>query len=121
MSLDACFKTKCKNRGLHDPELGSGSAYFVNEVEYMAHLSTYKDDTEVRTQLISFLKWLIIFRQVSTCDSTHNAVVAALTRKSEGYIATGVGGVKCARHNFVLPNGMGDLQKGERCVAENWI
>jgi hypothetical protein len=30
---------------------------------------------------------------------------------------TGVGSVICARHQFVLPNAVGDMQKGERYVS----
>ena len=48
------------------------------------------------------------------CSSQHNALLAANTRKSDGYKATGVGAVVCGRHNIVRPNGVGDLQKGER-------
>jgi hypothetical protein len=35
--------------------------------------------------------------------------------KSQGLAATGVGTVDCARHNMKRPNGVGDLQKGEKC------
>ncbi|KAG5221553.1 MFS domain-containing protein [Salix suchowensis] len=48
------------------------------------------------------------------CDSELRAVDHANKRRSDGYVATGVGGVVCARHGLVRPNGMGDLQKGER-------
>ena len=37
-------------------------------------------------------------------------------KKSEGLRATGIGAVICARHAAYRPNGMGDLQKGERYV-----
>ena len=38
----------------------------------------------------------------------------ANSKKSEGLRATGVGAVICARHAVNMPNGMGDLEKGER-------
>ncbi|KAJ6627804.1 hypothetical protein B0H10DRAFT_1641757, partial [Mycena sp. CBHHK59/15] len=38
-----------------------------------------------------------------------------------GYSATGVGMGVCARHEFVQPNGVGDLQKGERYANMDWI
>ncbi|KAG1828599.1 hypothetical protein DFJ58DRAFT_876965 [Suillus subalutaceus] len=44
------------------------------------------------------------------------------TKVSHGLAATGVGTVDCARHNMKLPNGVGDLQKGEsgtRPMAED--
>ncbi|KAG1852201.1 hypothetical protein F4604DRAFT_1883522 [Suillus subluteus] len=49
----------------------------------------------------------------STCAS-HNAVNMADTKASQGLAATGVGTIDCTRHNMKLPNGVGDLQKGER-------
>jgi hypothetical protein len=39
----------------------------------------------------------------------------ANSKKSEGLRATGIGAVIC-RHEEYRPNGMGDLQKGERCI-----
>lgn len=36
------------------------------------------------------------------------------TKASQGLAATGVGTIDCAQHNMKLPNGVGDLQKGER-------
>jgi hypothetical protein len=38
------------------------------------------------------------------------------TKFSRGYVATGVGMGVCVRHDFVQPNSVGDLQKGERYV-----
>jgi hypothetical protein len=38
------------------------------------------------------------------------------TKASRGLAATGVGTVDCARHNMKRPNGVGDLQKGEKYV-----
>jgi hypothetical protein len=56
-----------------------------------------------------------LFRQMSTCSGLA-ALDYANTKYSRGYAATGVGMVVCARHEFVLPNSVADLQKGERCV-----
>jgi hypothetical protein len=39
-----------------------------------------------------------------------------MTKGSDGYRVTGVIAVKCARHAFILPNGVVDLTKGEQCV-----
>lgn len=36
---------------------------------------------------------------------------------SRRYSSTGVGAGVCARHEFIQPNGVGDLQKGERYVS----
>ncbi|KAF7301156.1 CxC2 domain-containing protein [Mycena indigotica] len=40
---------------------------------------------------------------------------------SRGYSVTGVGMGVCARHEFVLPNGVGDLQAGERYGNMDYI
>ena len=48
-----------------------------------------------------------------TCGAEHKAIIKANLRK-EGYVASGVGAVMCARHSLARPCGMGDLQKGER-------
>lgn len=53
--------------------------------------------------------------QRSMCVS-HNTVNMADTKSSHGLTATGVGVVDCARHNMKLANGVGDLQKGEKCI-----
>ena len=52
--------------------------------------------------------------QINTCGSKLNAVSQAYTKYARGYSVTGVGGVDCARHGFKRPNGVVDLQKGER-------
>jgi hypothetical protein len=36
--VDGCFKTKLKDRGIKDPDLGTGLAYMVNDMDYAAHL-----------------------------------------------------------------------------------
>lgn len=51
--------------------------------------------------------------QENTCNIEHNAILKAGLRK-EGYLASGVGAVLCARHSLARPNGIGDLQKGEK-------
>jgi hypothetical protein len=55
-------------------------------------------------------------QQISYCESTFHAIDYA-HRTARNYAATGVGAAKCARHAFIYPNGMGDLQKGERYAS----
>ena len=57
-----------------------------------------------------------MFPQISNCTG-FAAIKQANTRYNKGYAATGVGMVVCARHGFILPNSVGDLQKGERYVS----
>ena len=52
---------------------------------------------------------------MSTCTGLA-ALDHADTKFSNGYAATGVGACIDGRHEFMLANGVGDLQKGERYV-----
>jgi hypothetical protein len=47
--MDANFRLKLKSRGIQDPELGSGLAYFVNTTKFGAHLNSRVDEDDVRT------------------------------------------------------------------------
>ncbi|KAG2740929.1 hypothetical protein P692DRAFT_20851259 [Suillus brevipes Sb2] len=64
--------------------------------------------------------WAYLWRSRSTCVS-HNAVSMADTKSSRGLAATGIGTIDCARHEFKLPNGVGDLQKGKRYLNMDYI
>jgi hypothetical protein len=59
---------------------------------------------------------LLTLLKKSTCVS-HDAVNKP-DREARGLAASGAGTVDCARHNFKRPNGVGDLQKGERYVFD---
>ncbi|TCD59870.1 hypothetical protein EIP91_011272 [Steccherinum ochraceum] len=96
LMVDANFRLRCKERGLDDVELGSGWSLFVEENAYLQHVADFADQ-----------------RQENTCGVEHNAILNANLRK-DGYVASGVGAVLCARHALVRPSGMGDLQKGEK-------
>lgn len=52
---------------------------------------------------------------MSTCTG-FRAMKYANLKGGHGYAQTGVAMAVCARHGFILPNGVGDLQKGERYV-----
>lgn len=39
VGIDACFKTKLKDRGFNDPDLGTGLAYMVKENQYQEYLA----------------------------------------------------------------------------------
>ncbi|KAI6041640.1 hypothetical protein EDC04DRAFT_2867093 [Pisolithus marmoratus] len=82
-----------------DPSLSQGWAYFVEDSAFKQYLYDHKNDIQEK----------------STC-SNHNAVNLADVKKKKGCDATGVGMVVCARHGMRLPNGVADLQYGERYV-----
>ncbi|KAJ7029081.1 hypothetical protein C8F04DRAFT_1188013 [Mycena alexandri] len=105
VALDACFRLKRRmvSSELRDPGLGTGWAYFVEQEPYRAYLLTRTNETEM-----------------STCSGLA-ALDYANTKFSCGYSTTGVGMGVCARHEFVQPTGVGDLQKGERYSNMDWI
>jgi hypothetical protein len=47
LAIDANFRLRLKARGIVDPELGSGWAYFVEESEYAAHVKRNMKDKDV--------------------------------------------------------------------------
>jgi hypothetical protein len=47
IAIDANFRLKLKTRGIKDPELGSGLAYFVNTMKFEEHLKSRIDEDEV--------------------------------------------------------------------------
>ncbi|KAJ7811956.1 hypothetical protein B0H14DRAFT_2606144 [Mycena olivaceomarginata] len=105
LAIDACFRLKRRlvSSFLKDPSLGSGWSYMVEAVLYWQFLLTVTDQKEM-----------------STCSGLA-ALDHANTKFSRGYAATGVGMGVCARHEFVQPNSVGDLQKGERYANMDWI
>ncbi|KAI9068488.1 hypothetical protein FKP32DRAFT_1561583, partial [Trametes sanguinea] len=98
LMMDANFRARCKDRKLDTFELGSGWAYFVEQLRYLAHVEACAHRKEE-----------------NTCSAEHNAITKAHLRR-EGYIASGIGAVLCARHALVRKNGAGDLQLGERYI-----
>ncbi|KAJ6514835.1 hypothetical protein C8R47DRAFT_961298, partial [Mycena vitilis] len=105
LAMDACFRLKRRlvSSDLRDPGLGTGWAYFVEQEPYRKYLLTVTNQKEM-----------------STCSGLA-ALDYANTKFSRGYSSTGVGMGVCARHEFVQPTGVGDLQKGERYANMDWI
>ncbi|KAJ7030293.1 hypothetical protein C8F04DRAFT_961776 [Mycena alexandri] len=97
LAEDANFKLINRNVSSEerDPIVGDGTGYFCNRKEYMEHIRKHVDEEEI-----------------SSC-SGFQAMFLANAKRVKG-LRTGVGGVTCARHNMWRPNGLGDLQAGER-------
>jgi len=55
--------------------------------------------------------------QISTCVGLQ-ALTQANTKNTQGVRYTGTGGAFCGRSEMILPLGIGNLQKGERCVYQ---
>ncbi|KAJ6449029.1 hypothetical protein C8R47DRAFT_999334 [Mycena vitilis] len=105
IAVDANFKLKNRIRANErdDPSLGPGWGAFVEPTRYKDHLRRYVPEADV-----------------STCIA-FAALTQKETRNTAGLRVSGVGGVVCARHECVRPNGMGDLQKGERYANMDFI
>ncbi|KAJ7024743.1 hypothetical protein C8F04DRAFT_968613 [Mycena alexandri] len=105
LAFDACFRLKRRlvSSELKDPGLGTGYAYMVENEPYRDYLRTVTDQKEI-----------------NTCSGLA-ALDYANTKFSRGYSSTGVGMCVCARHEFVQPNGVGDLQRGERFSNMDYI
>ncbi|KAJ6607425.1 hypothetical protein B0H10DRAFT_1818202 [Mycena sp. CBHHK59/15] len=100
VAMDANFRLKNRLRANQhvDLPLGAGWGHLVDEGPYKEHLRGY----------------------VSTCIA-FAALLQKDTRLTTGLRCSGVGGVVCARHELVRPQGVGDLQKGERYTNMDYI
>ncbi|KAF7298606.1 CxC2 domain-containing protein [Mycena indigotica] len=105
LALDACFRLKRRaiSNEIRDPGLGTGWSYFVEWEPYRDYLQT------VKTQ-----------KEISSCSGLA-AIDHANNKFSRGYSATGVVMGVCARHEFIQPNGVADLQAGERYANMDWV
>ncbi|KAJ7885134.1 hypothetical protein B0H14DRAFT_3082330 [Mycena olivaceomarginata] len=105
LALDANFRMKRKDVSSEadDPSLGDGVAFFSQVDEYMRHLESHWD----------------LEQEKSTCVA-HDAVDEP-NREAHGTAASGIGTVDCARHNMKRPNGVADLQKGEKYINMDYM
>ncbi|KAJ7448726.1 hypothetical protein FB451DRAFT_1343295 [Mycena latifolia] len=105
IALDTCFRLKrlLVSSELRDPDLGSGWGYMVDTGPYRKYLRTVTDQKEM-----------------NTCSGLA-ALNYANTIFSRGYSTTRVGMGVCARHKFVQPNGVGDLQRGEQFANMDYV
>ncbi|KAJ7138480.1 hypothetical protein C8R43DRAFT_1089333 [Mycena crocata] len=105
LAVDANFKLKNRKRAneIDDPSLGPGWGYWVEPRRYRRHIRKY-----------------VAEKDMSTCIA-FAALLQKDTRLTTGLRASGVGGCVCTRHECVRPNGVGDLQKGERYANMDFI
>ncbi|KAJ7042214.1 hypothetical protein C8F04DRAFT_946055 [Mycena alexandri] len=98
LAQDANFKLINRNVSTEerDPIVDDGTGFFCNRKEYSEHIRQHVDEDEI-----------------SSC-SGFQAMFLANAKRIKGLRVTGLGGVTCARHNMWRPNGIGDLQMGER-------
>ncbi|KAI0055071.1 hypothetical protein BV25DRAFT_1816158 [Artomyces pyxidatus] len=102
--MDANFRLKNRLRvnGARDVSLRGASGYFVEPEGYAHHILNAATQDEI-CNCVGF-----------------SAINNANSKRSKGLCVTGVGAVTC-RHEFWQPNGVGDLQKGERYCNMDFI
>ena len=61
--MDANFRLKLKSRGIQDPELGSGLAYFVNSGKFGKHLQNHVGEDNASVLVI-----FLLLAQELTCQ-----------------------------------------------------
>ncbi|KAL1741225.1 hypothetical protein HDZ31DRAFT_84959 [Schizophyllum fasciatum] len=105
VAQDANFRlaNAVRSSEARNPPLGDGLGYFVQRQPYLAYVSAFAREEDI-----------------STC-SGFAAISLANTKRVRGLRATGVAAVICSRHNMFLPNGIGDLQKGERFCNMTYV
>ncbi|KAJ7788496.1 hypothetical protein B0H14DRAFT_3576895 [Mycena olivaceomarginata] len=105
LAIDANFRLKRKDVSSEeaDPGLSKGWAFFGEVGPYMKHLKENWQQPQPR----------------STCVA-HDTVDKP-DRESRGTASSGIGTVDCARHNMKHPNGVGDLQQGERYLNMDYL
>ncbi|KAG6809406.1 hypothetical protein H0H92_000378 [Tricholoma furcatifolium] len=105
LAIDANFRLKRKITSSEDrdPSLSGGAAFFVEEKAFREHINKNWNQKQAK----------------STCVS-HDAVNKP-DKEARGLAASGAGTVDCARHDMKRPNGVGDLQLGERYINMDYI
>jgi hypothetical protein len=105
-----------RGKNFDDP-LGPGWGMFVANTPYLDYVSQFASQEEVCVLLKLGLKPVSYhIAQILHCVG-FSAMLSANTKHSKGLRATGIGAVSCAQHEMYRPNGMGDLQVGERYVS----
>ncbi|KAJ6494502.1 hypothetical protein C8R45DRAFT_1135355 [Mycena sanguinolenta] len=114
LAIDANFRMKRKQMSSEeaDPGLNNGAAFFSEVKAYMEHVRDHWDfEQEVRRSLSD--------KPFSNPCITEEPMCP--DREARGTASSGIGTVDCARHNMKRPNGVGDLQKGERYINMDYI
>ncbi|KAL0567251.1 hypothetical protein V5O48_014745 [Marasmius crinis-equi] len=103
ISVDACFRLKRRQISSEekDPGMFTGKAYFVEQEAYQKQMEIMKDVPEEKID--------------PHCMGNNLAAIEqAYTKFRKGYATTGCVLCLCARHEVVEPNGIADIDVGEK-------
>ncbi|KAJ7810465.1 hypothetical protein B0H13DRAFT_2384593 [Mycena leptocephala] len=101
-----CLTNRSVSSEEADPILGDGFGYFATregDDGYKAHIAKHASEQEI-----------------SSC-SGFQAMFLANMKRVKGLRTTGITGVTCSCYNMWRPNGMGDLQVGERYCNMDYL
>ncbi|KAK7025347.1 hypothetical protein VNI00_016058 [Paramarasmius palmivorus] len=104
LSLDACFRLKRRaiSSEAGDPGLLTGLAYYVEQGPYQKWVKAAPDQKET-----------------NDCSSLA-AIKQANTKFNRGYATTGCLLCMCSRHEMCEPNGVVDLNRGEKFLLGDY-
>jgi hypothetical protein len=60
LAIDANFRLKLKARGIGDPELGTGLAYFVDPAKFQKHLDSHPNEEDVSQMCLAHFERCIL-------------------------------------------------------------
>ncbi|KAJ6597135.1 hypothetical protein DFH09DRAFT_1072042 [Mycena vulgaris] len=105
LAMDANFRMDRKDVSSEDqdPDLSNGMAFFGEIMVYMAHLEKNWDQLQPKSMCVA-----------------HDAVNTP-DKEARGTASSGIGTCDCARHNMKRPQGVGDMQQGERYLNMDWM
>ncbi|KAL0564649.1 hypothetical protein V5O48_017390 [Marasmius crinis-equi] len=103
IAVDACFRLKRRQVSSEqkDPGMFTGGAYFVEQGAYQKQMEAMKDAPEEKVD-------------PRCTGSSLAAIEQAYTKFRKGYATTGCVLCLCARHEIVEPNGVADIDVGEK-------
>ncbi|KAL0571336.1 hypothetical protein V5O48_010634 [Marasmius crinis-equi] len=109
ISVDACFRLKRRtiSNEAKDPGQITGKAYYVKQADYQEQMALMKNAPK---------------EKIDPHCTGHGlaAIEQAYTKFQKGYSTTGCMLCLCARHEIVEPNGIADLDVGEKFWHTDW-
>ncbi|KAL0570105.1 hypothetical protein V5O48_011855 [Marasmius crinis-equi] len=109
ISVDACFRLKCRmvSSEVKDPGQATGKSYYVEQADYQEQMELMKNAPE---------------EKINPHCTGHGlaAIEQAYTKFRKGFSTTGCILCLCARHEMVEPNGISDLDVGEKFWHTDW-
>ncbi|KAJ7457415.1 hypothetical protein FB451DRAFT_1341923 [Mycena latifolia] len=117
LAIDTNFWMKRKQVSSEeaDPGLNNGAVFFGEVTAYMKHVGKHWEMEQEKSTCVSHDAVDLPDREMQIAK-LHPCLVHGLSTASSG-----IGTVDCTHHNMKRPNGVGDLQKGERYINMDYM